>query len=110
MLNQMFHDPDKTYSINVVKMGAEEFAGTGGASERTNGLSYNGGTLSLIEVDMNAIAGPLTALTHELAGAKSRQSGGEHDGPAVEGENLARSAFGCSPPRATHATAPTRCR
>ncbi len=111
MLQGMWDDPDRVYSVNVVDMSKEEFDGTGGADERTHpDLRMGSATLSIIQLDPRALAGPLTALSHELGGARSRQFGGPHNGPGVSAENLARTIFGCQPPRSSHDQRPTYCR
>jgi hypothetical protein len=111
MLQGMWDDPNRVYAVNVVDMSEEEFDGSGGADERTHpNLRMGSATLSIIQLDPRVLSGPLTALSHELGGARSRQFGGPHNGPGVSAENLARTIFGCQPPRSSHDQRPTYCR
>jgi uncharacterized protein RhaS with RHS repeats len=111
MMNEMFGDTARVYSVNVANMTDQEFQDTWGGSEVTaEGLNHKGKPLSAIIIDPRARAGPLTTLAHELGGARSRQVGGAHDGPAVATENKARRAFGCSGSRGSHGEPPTPCK
>jgi uncharacterized protein RhaS with RHS repeats len=110
MLDQMRRDTSRIYGINVIEMDQATFAATGGGQETTDRSQPGSRNISPILIDPDALAGPLTALAHELAGARARQFGGQHNAPALRAEALARTIFGCPPQARAHDQVPERCR